>query len=396
MTLRPGRRPQITLSASLARAGLPAVLAALAAGAATPASAQQYPVTPGQRSTAQQVAAAGVPLSELSPTAPDSYTVKRGDTLWAISKLFLNSPWRWPELWGMNLQQIHNPHLIYPGQVLVLEKVDGRARLKLANPVGLGNGNGKLEPQVRSESSEFGAIAAIPMSVIGPFLNDAMVFENADLEAAPRIVATQEGRVLLSQGERAYVSGDISASRNWQLFRSPKALVDPDTKEVLGYEARYVGSAERVQLGETRPGAQPGAPVPATVRITSMREEANIGDRLMPAAVRDFDPFMPHAPEGDMNGAVVSVYGDALSAGNSQIITINRGKRDGVERGHVLALWREGRVVNDPTQKARPLMKLPDERSGLLFVFRVFDRVSYALVMSTDDPVKAGDRFSRP
>lgn len=388
MTLRLGQRPSITLVA--------AVAATLLAGFVAPAGATQYPVTPQQKSTAQQVAAAGVPLSELAPDAPDSYTVKRGDTLWAISKMYLRSPWRWPELWGMNLEQIHNPHLIYPGQMLVLDKSDGRARLKLANQVG-GTDTVKLSPSVRAESSESGAIASIPMNVIGPFLNDALVFENQDLNAAPRVVATQEGRVLLSRGDLAYVLGDTSSSRDWQLFRSPKPLVDPITHEVLGYEARYSGSAERLRDGETRPGAgAPGVQTPTTFRITGVRDEVTVGDRLVPAVVRDFDPFVPHAPTGPMDGVVVSLYGDAMSAGTNQIVAINKGKREGLERGHILALWSAGSVVKDPTDAKHALVKIPDERHGLLFVFRVFDRVSYALIVQSEVPVKPGDRFSAP
>ena len=388
MTLRLGQRPTSTLLASLA--------ATLLATLASPSQAVQYPVTSDQKATAQQVASAGVPLSELAPNAPDSYTVKRGDTLWAISKMFLRSPWRWPELWGMNLDQIRNPHLIYPGQVLVLEKSDGRARLKLANPVG-GSDTVKLSPSVRSESSEFGAIASIPMSVIGPFLNDALVFDNDQLNAAPRVVATQEGRVLLSRGDLAYVLGDTASTRDWQLFRAPKPLVDPTTGEVLGFEARYSGSAERLRQGESRPGAEPTtAPVPATFRVTAVRDEITVGDRLVPATVRDFEPFVPHSPETAMNGVIVSLYGDALSAGSNQIVSINKGKRDGVERGHVLALWSAGSLVKDPTDPKRGLVKVPDERHGLLFVFRVFDRVSYALILQSDQPIKVGDRFSKP
>eukprot|EP01035_Chromulina_nebulosa_P006378 gene6378-8621_t len=168
----------------------------LLAALGTTAQAVNYPVTPGQRSTAQQVAEAGVPLSELAPNAPDSHTVKRGDTLWDISKIFLKSPWRWPELWGMNLEQIRNPHLIYPGQVLYLDKSNGRARLRLARPVE--PPTEKLSPRVRPESLENTAIASVPMHLIGPFLNEAVVFETDQLNAAPRVVATQENRVLAS------------------------------------------------------------------------------------------------------------------------------------------------------------------------------------------------------
>ena len=378
-------------SAALAAAACAALLAPLGA------LATQWPVTSSQRATAEQVAHAGVPLSELAADAPDVYTVKRGDTLWAISRLYLRSPWRWPELWGMNLQQSRNPHLIFPGQVLVLEKSDGMARLKLANSVGGGSsGTVKLSPSVRSESSEQGAVAAIPMNLIAPFLNDAIVFDSNELATAPRIAATQEGRVVLGRGDLAYVKGDVSAGRDWQVFRDPKPLADPDTHEILGYEARYVGSAEHLRDGETRPGAQPGLEVPSTFRIVGTREEAGIGDRLIPARVRDFSPFVPHPPASEIQGAIVSLYGDALSVGSNQIVSINRGSADGIERGNVLALWRQGAVTRDQSVERGAMMKLPDERTGLMMVFRVFDRVSYALILEASEPATPGDRITSP
>src|SRR5207244_6755192 len=131
-----------------------------------------FPITGQQRSTAQQVADAGVPLSELAPNAPDSYTVKRGDTLWAISSMYLKSPWRWPELWGMNLDEIRNPHLIFPGQMLFLEKTGGRARLRVAEPAGGAPGSMKLSPRARASTIEGQAIPSIPFHLIEPFLNE--------------------------------------------------------------------------------------------------------------------------------------------------------------------------------------------------------------------------------
>ena len=370
---------------------------ALAVLAAAPSVTQAFPITPAERSTAQQVASKGVPLSELAENAPDTYTVKRGDTLWHISGMFLKSPWRWPELWGMNLEQIHNPHLIYPGQLLVLEKIDGMARLKLGSTVGGVGDTIKLSPSIRSESSESAAVAAIPMNLISPFLTDAMIFDTDQMATAPRIVASQEGHLMMGRGNTAYVSGDLGNTRNWQIFREPKALVDPDTKEVLGYEARYVGSAERKQDGESRPGAQTGGlNVPSTFMITSGKEDAAIGDRLAPATVRDFAPFVPHSPANPVNGKIVSLYGDALSAGSNQIVSLNRGARDGLERGTVLALWHEGAVTHDKSVQRGALIKLPDERIGVVFVFRVFDRMSYGLVLETVEPTVPGDRVTQP
>ena len=363
---------------------------------ATSASAVNYPVTPQQRGTAQQVAQAGVPLSELAANAPDSYTVKRGDTLWAISSLFLKSPWRWPELWGMNLEQIRNPHLIYPGQILYLDKTGGRARLRVGQAIGP-DGSVKLSPRVRSSGLGDGAIPSIPFHLIEPFLTEAVIFPANELETAPRIVGTQEGRVVLAKGERAYVRGEIAPQREFRIFREPKALRDPSTKEVLGYEATYVGAAEYTRPGETRNGAD-GKPeiVPATFTVTAAKLEAGVGDRLAPMPAREFSNYAPHAPQGATSGQIVSIYGDGLTAGQNQIVALNKGSADGLERGHVLALWSTGEQMIDKTDPSRPTIKLPDERHGMLFVFRVFDRMSYALILSVQNPVKPGDRFTQP
>jgi LysM domain-containing protein len=378
-------------------AALNCAVLALAVLALAPPVAQAFPITPEQRNTAQQVASKGVPLSELAENAPDTYTVKRGDTLWHISGMFLKSPWRWPELWGMNLDQIRNPHLIYPGQLLVLEKIDGMARLKLGTTVGGVGGTVKLSPSIRSESSESAAVSSIPMNLIAPFLTDAMIFDSNELATAPRIVAVQENRMLLQRGDTAYVSGDLGNTRSWQIFREPKPLIDPDTKQILGYEARYVGSADRKQDGEARPGAETGGlNVPSSFTITSNKEDVAVGDRLAPATVRDFAPFVPHPPAVPVNGKVVSLYGDAMSAGSNQIVSLNRGARDGLERGTVLALWHEGAVRVDKTVAHGKPMKLPDQRIGVVFVFRVFDRMAYGLVLETTEPTLPGDRVTQP
>ena len=359
--------------------------------------AADFPITAQQRGTAQKVAQDGVPLSELAPNAPDSYTVVPRDTLWGISKVFLKSPWRWPELWGMNLEQIRNPHLIYPGQVLFLDKTGGRARLRLGQAP-TSDGTVKLSPRVRSTDLGDGALASIPFNLIEPFLNEAVIFQNNELEAAPRIVATQEGRVLVARGETAYVrGGDLSNGTDYRIFREPKPLIDPTTRELLGYEATYVGSAEYTRKGETRVDASGKSEIiPATFVVTSVRQEAGVGDRLAVVPPREFTNYAPHAPQGPMDGQIVSLYGDALTAGQNQIVALNRGARDGMERGHVLALIRNGDRVVDKTDPSRPVIKLPDERHGLLFVFRVFDRMSYALILSVKEPVSPGDRFAQP
>ncbi len=378
----------------VAAAGL--ALAAWTSPALAQSNLPNFPITPQQRATAQQVAQAGVALSELAPNAPDSHTVQRGDTLWGISSLFLKSPWRWPELWGMNLDQIRNPHLIYPGQMLVLEKVDGRARLRMGQPSsGVPQNTVKLSPRVRSELLDNGAIASIPLNLIGPFLTEAVVFDTNELATAPRIVATQEGRVMASRGETAYVRGDLGGARDFRLFRELKPLLDPITREVLGFEGRYVGTAERVRDGAEAVGDGRSV-VPATFTVTNAKIEAIVGDRLSPVPQQELVAYVPRAPDAPVEGRIVSIYGDGLRAGQNQVVALNRGKRDGMERGHVLALWRAGANAVDTTDARRTPMRLPDERHGLLFVFRVFDRVSYALIFSVQDPVRAGDRFTQP
>jgi hypothetical protein len=364
------------------------------AGAAL-AEPGNYPITEKQRSTAKRVAAeGGIPVSELTDNAPDAYTVKSGDTLWDISKLFLRSPWRWPELWGMNLEQVRNPHLIYPGQELYLDKRNGRASLRFGSG-GL-SGDARLSPRIRANEFNTG-IPSVSLSQIEPFMNEAVIFERDELQSSPRIVATQENRALLTRGDLAYVRGDLNGKTSFRIFREAKPLKDPTTHEILGYEGVYLGSAELTRKGD-RAGAsfQAGEIVPDTLTIMSVRQEIRIDDRLAPMPQRDYLSYVPHAPQGDMTGQIVSVYGEAIIAGQNQIVTLNRGQRDGVERGHVLALWRDGRRVVDKTDPKQPTIKLPDERHGTLFVFRVFDRMSYALILTVKEPVNVGDRFTQP
>ncbi len=296
----------------------------------------------------------------------------------------------------MNLEQIRNPHLIYPGQVLFLEKFDGRARLSVGKAVGGDDNTVKLSPKVRAGALG-GAVASIPLNLIEPFMNEAVIFETDELQMAPRIVATPEGSVLLSRGDRAYARGDLGPQREYRIFREAKPMLDPTTSEVLGFEATFVGTAEYVREGGTLTAPEGKADiVPATLLVTGVRQEAGVGDRLSPVPPRQFTNYAPHAPQTPLSGQIVSIYGEGLTAGQNQIVALNRGAADGVEPGHVLALWSNGKTVVDPTDPKRPLMKLPDERQGTLFVFRVFKRMSYALILTAADPIKRGDRFTEP
>jgi hypothetical protein len=279
---------------------------------------------------------------------------------------------------------------------LYLDKSNGRARLRLGQPLGSG-GEVKLSPRVR-EGSLDDAIATVPLHLLEPFFNEAVIFDTSEeLLRAPRVVATQEGRVMLSRGETAYVRGELGGRREWRLFREPKPLRDPSTREVLGYEAGYVGTLTLVREGAEGTGAD-GQPlvVPSTFTVTAIRQEVSVGDRLAPVPPRDFDNMAPHAPSQEVAGQIASMYGEALTGGQNQIVALNRGRAHGLERGHVLALWRDGNVVRDTTVPERTQIKLPDERHGLLLVFRVFDRMAYALILNVKEPVKVGDRFTQP
>jgi hypothetical protein len=399
------------------------LLGALAMGLALaqPAFAQNLPVTPEQRATAQQVATAGVPLSELAPNAPDNYTVKKGDTLWGISGVFLKSPWRWPELWGMNMQEIQNPHRIYPGQQLYLEKADGRARLRMGQAPG-GQGSAaagdpptdtvRVTPRVRYEAMSDSAIPTLQAHLIEPFLTEPLIVGEGELDIAPRLVATQDTRVLITRGDRAYARGrtgtplvdaDPRRTAEFRVFRNAVALRDPVTRQVLGYEAKYLGKAalvrgESVQPVRTAKGEAEQAVVPATIDIVAAREEMRVGDRLLPEPPRQLTSYVPRAPTQAVEGSIVSVYGDAVKiAGQNQVVVINKGKADGIDTGHVLAILKDGARVDDRSVTAeRANLKLPDERNGLLMVFRPFDRLSYALVLEITDAVKIGDRVVNP
>ena len=392
-------RQSHSISAGLLCTSLVAAL--MACG--TSAWAAGLTVTPQQRSTAAEVAQSGVPLSELAPNAPDSYTIKAGDTLWDLSKLFLTSPWRWPELWGMNQAEIRNPHLIYPGQVLMLVKADGRASLRLAHAIDGGSSSSggiatvKLSPQARVLPGDDNAIAAIPLHLIEPFLNEAVVFQSNELAVAPRIVAGRDDRILMTRGDTAYARGDLKEREEYRIFRQAQPLRDPITKEVLGYEARYLGTADVMQAGkdETLADGKTLA-TPATLQIRQIREEVGPGDRLALVPQRSSNRYVPHAPKNPVTGSVIGIYGDALTGGQNQIVSINRGAVDGMERGHVLALLKKGPLIKDKSGAKTEFIKLPDEKHGTLFVFQVYDRVSYALIISVQEPVNAGDRFSEP
>lgn len=397
---------------------------------------------------------------KLQDNPPQQYVVVKGDTLWGISSRFLKDPWRWPELWKMNREQIKNPHWIYPGDKVVLDMTGGSPRLSLVK------GEQKLSPRVRAESIQAQAIPAIPPSAIGPFMTHALILDEDALDDAPYIVGAEDNRGIMGQGDRIYAKGSTrnNETKDWSIFRKGKALLDPGTEKTLGNEMEYVGEARTVQADEVM-----------TLEITRSVQEARRDDRLMPSATNRSLQSIPHAPEKAINGSIISAYGPSTEATKYQTVIVNKGSKDGLEEGHVLAVYRKGRTVEptpgasrknawryadreclkegktisfdqfyDPKDSLEPCknatdaanrgvdysdigclkpgakisfdqffnpkevyklhcrgekrdaVTLPNERTGLLFVYRVFDRVSYAMVMSSSRPVYLLDVVKNP
>ncbi|MGB8301223.1 MAG: LysM domain-containing protein [Azonexus sp.] len=330
-------------------------------------------------------ASAAEPL-KLVDNPPDRHVVVRGDTLWGISGKFLKEPWRWPEIWNMNREEIKNPHLIYPGQVVYLDRSGKTPRLRLGKPLKSGSGTVKLQPHVYSDPVQQ-AIPSIPPNQIEPFLSQPLVVEQGELDTVPRIVAGPEYRGMMGNGDQAFATAipDASVVR-WNVFRPGKPLIDPDTGATIGYEAFFLGNANLVQPGE-----------PAALQITVAKEEIMRGDRLIPAPPVNIISYVPHRPDNQVAARVMTIYGGVSEGGRASIVSLNRGKNDGLEVGHVLALFRN-RIASaiDQDTMRRVDTPIPEERYALVFVFRVFNGVSYALVLESSKPVTVGDYARNP
>ena len=318
--------------------------------------------------------------------APDKHVVVRGNTLWGISGKFLQNPWCWPEVWGMNREEIRNPHWIYPGQIVYFDRAAGR--LRLGNPVDTSNGMVKLQPQIRTRGAENTAISAIPSNLIEPFLSQPLIIEKDEFLNTPRIVAAQEGRVFMGKGDKVYVRGDLKGGTSFQVFRPGVALKDPDTKEIIGYEAVFLGTLKLDRVAKTADGVD-------TFIVVNSKEEMGIGDRLVSIPPTPIINYVPHAPEQDVKARVVSIYGGVNVAGQSQIVSVNRGSASGLDVGTVLELGRYGKIIPDRTNDKKPI-RLPDEMYGNVFIFRIFKNISYGLVMEVKDVVTVGDIAQSP
>ncbi len=354
------------------------------------------------------------PAAAIKADAPDRYTVQRGDTLWGISGRYLDKPWSWPQLWDMNRDQVRNPHRIYPGDVLVLDRATGQLRVDTV----------KLSPSVRREDISQ-AVPTIPAGAISAFISRPMVVSETELENSPRIMATQENRVVVGTGNVAFVKGltkEMGAA--WQIYRRGDKLVDPDSGETLGYMALYLGEARVRQFGDI-----------SRIEIINSTQEIYTDDRLLPAGKEAPQfAYVPRAPNAKVQGRVIAMNDNLWETGKYFVVSLSKGAKDGVEVGHVLALYRsqnaarynlrtsplfgrEGPTGNDArrtyyeerlTPRDGPiyptttpvndadLANLPDERYGLVMVFRTFDRASFALVMESSRPVSLSDIVTTP
>jgi hypothetical protein len=322
----------------------------------------------------------------LKENAPERYVVVKGDTLWDIAGKFLNSPWKWPEIWQLNREQIKDPHWIYPGDTVVLDRSGATPRLMLERAGRMIGANSlKLGPQVRIGEIESGAIPSIPASAINPFLSRPLVIDENGLEKSPHIVATEDSRVVIGAGDKAYAEGIPSDETGpWQVYRPSKALRDPDTDRIIAHEALYLGEALVRRFGD-----------PSTIEILRSRYEINRGDHLLRSDEEIIINYAPHSPEKRISGRIISAYEGVNEVARNAIIAINLGKKNGMEIGHVLTAYRNGAWV-DSKLEGRRQVKLPEERVGLIFVFRVYDNISYALVMQSSRQLQTGDVVRTP
>jgi hypothetical protein len=360
------------------------LLAACACAPPAPAPQSDSPPPATSPEPAPASEAESKPAPKLKRHHPIRYVVKKGDTLWDISSRFLKSPWLWPDIWYVN-PQIRNPHLIYPGDVIELRWVHGRPQLTLA---GTANEHGlpvkHLHPKVHSTPIKE-AIPTIPIAAIRPFLVRAPVVTDDEMEKAPYIVATGDGRVIAGQNRDVYARGvKKGADSKWMLVRKGDALRDPKSGDLLGYQGIFLGTGKVTAAGD-----------PATMTLSKIKRGVKPGDRLF--AYNDATlpvNFYPHPPEQSVDGQIISVLEGVSQVGQYDVVVLDRGDNAGLKPGAVLAIYQRGRVVEDPYKGDD--VTLPDRRAGLLMVFRTFDKVSYGLVMQVHNEVHVLDLVRNP
>ncbi len=339
-----------------------------------PAPPPSQPALPPE-SVSAPVAVAPVPA--VREDAPLRYVVKKGDTLWAIATRFLREPWQWPEIWYVN-DQLRNPHLIYPGDVLTLIWRDGRPAVVRELPVE------PLSPQIRELPLE-AAIATIPLDAIRDFLRSPRVVTPEQLKKAPYVLGFADPHLIEGAGSEVYVRNlPPNAASRYDAVRLGEKYIDPDTREALGWEAIPVADMELRRHGD-----------PATVYIARSFRETRAGDHLIEPARDSFDQdFYPKAAARTLSGRIISVFDGVSQIGQYQVVTLSRGARNGLVPGHVFSVYQSGRSTRDPYTGRS--VTLPELFAGTIMVFKVDERVSYALVLHAQREIHVYDRVRGP
>jgi LysM repeat protein len=326
----------------------------------------------------------------LADNAPDSYVVKKGDTLWGVAKVFLRDPWYWPEIWQVN-PQIKNPHLIYPGDTLRLVFIDGRPQVVMLQR----GDTARVEPRVRSQPLE-SAITTIPYATVAAFMSKPSVLERDQIKHAPYLLATRDLHVVMSEGDTLYARGFTSPAElgtHYNVIRVGDPLIDPDDHRLLGYDGIFTGSGHVTRQGD-----------PTTLVMTESTRESRAGDKLIPGGVDVPLDFIPSAPRTTTNGRIIAVSNGVTVIGQYEVVVVNRGARDGLAPGNVLGVFDTGPIVRDTDKKGffnldrlgAEKVALPSERTGTFMVFKTFDNISYGLIMEATNLIRVGDKVQNP
>jgi hypothetical protein len=330
----------------------------------------------------------------LAPNAPDSYVVKRGDTLWGIAKVFLRDPWYWPEIWQVN-PQVQNPHLIYPGDTLRLVFIEGQPRIVLQPGLQRGD-SARVVPRVRSQPLE-AAVTTIPYETVAAFMSKPTVLSKDQIKDAPYVVATRDMHVVMADGDTLYARGftnPAAVGTHYNVVRVGDALRDPDDNRVVGYDGIYNGAGRVVRAGD-----------PATLIMTNSARETEMGDKLFQSGVDVPLDFIPSPPKTEVNGRIMAVSDGVTVIGQYQVVVINRGAQDGLNPGTVLAVYQAGDKIRDTQSQGflrgdskliAASVQLPDERIGTFMVFKTFDRMSYGLIMEAKNIIRVADKVENP
>jgi hypothetical protein len=327
----------------------------------------------------------------LNPNAPDSYVVKRGDTLWGIAKVFLRDPWFWPEIWQVN-PQVQNPHLIYPGDTLRLVYIQGRPTIMLQR-----GDAARVLPRIRSEPLE-AAVTTIPYATVAAFMSKPSVLAKEQIKDAPYVLATRDMHVVMADGDTLYARGfshPTELGTHYNVVRVGDALRDPDDgNRIVGYDGIFTGAGHVTRVGD-----------PATLIMTESARETEAGDKLFAGGVDVPLDFIPSPPKVKTDGRIIAVSDGVTIIGQYEVVVINRGAADGIAPGNVLAVFQEGGVIRDTANKgflngmsrlAAPKVRLPDERTGTFMVFKTFEHLSYGLIMEATDVIRVADRIENP